>query len=700
MFRIEVDGVPVGGIGCWQVEHEGVPAWETGWGVEPEWQGRGVARAALRLVIRRVADDGTRRLLVAYPGVDKPRLEPLCRGAGFEHIGTQTRCRGADGELTFNTWVLDMSPLDLEGREPEVDETFDGGDLDRARWWPFYTPHWASRRDDRGALAARRRRARAADRRRHPAVGARRSTATCVSRTCRPASSRGRSAARSASTGSARGSSSARSSPSSGCGWRTTASSRRGSPPSGIPTRWSRSGRSGSRSGPTTAARLCIAEIFGSGDRRRRRLGRRRRQAAERPAAACGLREDPRRGRPHRVPRLRRRVDARAGAVLHRRALGEDRRAVDRLPRAVHARRVRVPPRRRHARHGGAAARVPRAARADLPARRFAERLDPGARTCPPVMGNSGQSAAVAEPEQRVGRVEGHVGPGCLDRGHRARQVERQLALRLRRRRVSTSSSAAALAPQFTDTAAATSTMGVRMAGRSGRRRRPSAPRGDLAARGRSPSAGKSSEPAWKKFSNIVPRVLVRRLQAQDRDVRLGRESDDGRRTARRPRRRCPRRRGAAPRASGRAAALRRRPLVSSVIDARCAASPAARNVRRCRRSASARVVIHERVVEQAELELLAQQAAGRDVDALLADLAGCDEVDQQSGQASPPNWSTPASSDLDHALARRQVLDAPRARRERLADDLGVVDQAPVGADDAVEAVALAQQAGDDATC
>lgn len=48
MFRIDVDGVPAGGIGYWQAEHDGEPAFETGWNVLPEWQGRGVAKVALR----------------------------------------------------------------------------------------------------------------------------------------------------------------------------------------------------------------------------------------------------------------------------------------------------------------------------------------------------------------------------------------------------------------------------------------------------------------------------------------------------------------------------------------------------------------------------------------------------------------------------------------------------------------------------
>ena len=126
MFRIDVDGVPAGSIGWWRIEHKGTPAYETGWGVEPEWQGRGVARLALRRLIADVRADGERTLLVAYPGVENPGSNALCRGAGFSRTGSETApWRG--GELTFNIWELDMSPLDLAGREPEVDERFAGG---------------------------------------------------------------------------------------------------------------------------------------------------------------------------------------------------------------------------------------------------------------------------------------------------------------------------------------------------------------------------------------------------------------------------------------------------------------------------------------------------------------------------------------------------------------------------------------------
>ncbi len=151
MWRIEVDDVPAGGIGWWHVDHDGAPAYETGWNVFPEWQGKGVAGAALRELIRRLAVERDRDLLVAHPGVHNAPSNALCRRAGFEHIGSGTEpWRG--GQLTFNTWVLDMSPLDMTGRIADHDERFDRGTLDESRWWRFYNPRLFT--DDRMVLDA------------------------------------------------------------------------------------------------------------------------------------------------------------------------------------------------------------------------------------------------------------------------------------------------------------------------------------------------------------------------------------------------------------------------------------------------------------------------------------------------------------------------------------------------------------------
>ena len=212
--------------------------------------------------------------------------------------------------------------------------------LDERRWWPYYTPHWASR----AAAAARWRlgtEGSSCRSTRTPRRGRPISTATSASRTCRPGSSPGPSGRR-------------RPAPLPPRARRPRGAAREAA--LARPPRRDR-GATGGDPSPRCHGRLLADRVRGDsrrlrrdvhrrdlrrGARRRRRMGGRRRQAAERPPAARGLREDPHRRRPHRLPRLRRRVDTRAAAVLHRRPLGEDGRPGDRLPGAVHARRLRV----------------------------------------------------------------------------------------------------------------------------------------------------------------------------------------------------------------------------------------------------------------------------------------------------------------------------------------------------------------------
>jgi RimJ/RimL family protein N-acetyltransferase len=110
MFVIEDDaGSSLGSIGYWRVDWREEPALETGWFVRPEAQGRGVASKALALVIEDArAHRGDRRFLTAFPGIDNPASNGVCRRNGFALVGTKTeQFRGAD--LTENEWVLDLS---------------------------------------------------------------------------------------------------------------------------------------------------------------------------------------------------------------------------------------------------------------------------------------------------------------------------------------------------------------------------------------------------------------------------------------------------------------------------------------------------------------------------------------------------------------------------------------------------------------
>lgn len=110
MFAILLGGVAVGSIGYWKVTWREQEAWETGWFVLPEAQGHGVAARALALLIDdargRVAESG-RRMLVAFPGVDNPASNAVCRRAGFAHVGTMTGLF-REQSLEMNEWALDL----------------------------------------------------------------------------------------------------------------------------------------------------------------------------------------------------------------------------------------------------------------------------------------------------------------------------------------------------------------------------------------------------------------------------------------------------------------------------------------------------------------------------------------------------------------------------------------------------------------
>ncbi|MFJ6427059.1 MULTISPECIES: GNAT family N-acetyltransferase [Microbacterium] len=110
MFVIEDEGArALGSIGYWHIEWREEPALETGWFVLPEAQGRGAASAALALLIddARAHREG-RRFLTAFPGVENPASNGVCRRNGFTLAGSFTEeFRGA--ELTVNEWAFDLA---------------------------------------------------------------------------------------------------------------------------------------------------------------------------------------------------------------------------------------------------------------------------------------------------------------------------------------------------------------------------------------------------------------------------------------------------------------------------------------------------------------------------------------------------------------------------------------------------------------
>jgi RimJ/RimL family protein N-acetyltransferase len=97
----------VGSICLWADAVAGGYRSEAGWAILHEFQGRGLATAALRLLIERAVEDGRWGDIHAFPGVSNGPSNAVCRKGGFVNIGEET-VDYAGRSLRCNHWVLEM----------------------------------------------------------------------------------------------------------------------------------------------------------------------------------------------------------------------------------------------------------------------------------------------------------------------------------------------------------------------------------------------------------------------------------------------------------------------------------------------------------------------------------------------------------------------------------------------------------------
>jgi RimJ/RimL family protein N-acetyltransferase len=107
MFKVMLGGVAVGSVGYWE---RGDDAWEVGWSVLPEFQGRGIGAAATAMVIERARDERRHRFMHAYPSVDNPASNAICRKLGFTLLGEHDfEYPPSSGNiLRCNDWRLEL----------------------------------------------------------------------------------------------------------------------------------------------------------------------------------------------------------------------------------------------------------------------------------------------------------------------------------------------------------------------------------------------------------------------------------------------------------------------------------------------------------------------------------------------------------------------------------------------------------------
>ena len=110
-FTVELlpEGSAVGTICLWSDAVDGGRRSEAGWAILHQYQGRGIATEALRLLLARARDDGRWGDIHAFPGLTNGPSNAVCRKAGFANVGEESVLY-AGRELRCNHWVLQAGP--------------------------------------------------------------------------------------------------------------------------------------------------------------------------------------------------------------------------------------------------------------------------------------------------------------------------------------------------------------------------------------------------------------------------------------------------------------------------------------------------------------------------------------------------------------------------------------------------------------
>jgi len=76
----------VGSVGYWERVWRDETVYEMGWGVLPQFQGRGVAAAATAAAITSARAEQKHRYIHAFPSIDNPASNMICQKLGFLFI--------------------------------------------------------------------------------------------------------------------------------------------------------------------------------------------------------------------------------------------------------------------------------------------------------------------------------------------------------------------------------------------------------------------------------------------------------------------------------------------------------------------------------------------------------------------------------------------------------------------------------------
>ncbi|WP_030244980.1 GNAT family N-acetyltransferase [Streptomyces sp. NRRL S-350] len=98
--------VVAGTVALWPHDTDGERISEIGWMVLPEFQGRGLAKQAVRTVLGLARDDSRWGLIHAFPATTNGPSNGICRSLGFRFVGRQD-VTFAGRVLVTNHWTID-----------------------------------------------------------------------------------------------------------------------------------------------------------------------------------------------------------------------------------------------------------------------------------------------------------------------------------------------------------------------------------------------------------------------------------------------------------------------------------------------------------------------------------------------------------------------------------------------------------------
>ncbi|MEU8679401.1 GNAT family N-acetyltransferase [Streptomyces sp. NPDC048560] len=99
-------GRVAGTVTLWPHQSDGEPMSEIGWMVLPEFQGLGLAKRGVRLLLELARDDGRWGLIHAFPATKNAPSNGICRALGFRFV-SERDVPFAGRVLQTNHWTID-----------------------------------------------------------------------------------------------------------------------------------------------------------------------------------------------------------------------------------------------------------------------------------------------------------------------------------------------------------------------------------------------------------------------------------------------------------------------------------------------------------------------------------------------------------------------------------------------------------------